>query len=141
MIVPAAIVREGPSTSSAVKTQFKEGTTVCVLGRGCGVGVVQHRHQPEHQTNRTGLHERGGDRGGESDADAEHHADALEYGIAAADGHERADAASKRDLDAHPDGNARSAPDEYALPDRNGDADGIGYAAVIPERVMKKEQD
>lgn len=32
VIVPAAIVREAPSTSSAVKMQFKEGDSVCVLG-------------------------------------------------------------------------------------------------------------
>ncbi len=31
--VPEGIVREGPSTSSAVITQFSEGTIVCVLGR------------------------------------------------------------------------------------------------------------
>lgn len=31
--VPAGIVREGPSTSSAVVTQFRQGETVCVMGR------------------------------------------------------------------------------------------------------------
>jgi len=36
VIVPAAIVREGPSTSSTVITQFKEGTIVCVLGQDAG---------------------------------------------------------------------------------------------------------
>ncbi|MEO8393382.1 MAG: SH3 domain-containing protein [Chloroflexota bacterium] len=36
VIVPAAIVREGPSTSAAVKTQYKEGTIVCVLGQDAG---------------------------------------------------------------------------------------------------------
>jgi len=34
--VPAGIVREGPSTSSPVKTQLREGETVCVLGREAG---------------------------------------------------------------------------------------------------------
>ena len=34
--VPAGIVREGPSTSSAVVTQFNEGTIVCVLQREPG---------------------------------------------------------------------------------------------------------
>lgn len=32
VIVPAAIVREGPSTGSAIKGQFREGDIVCVLG-------------------------------------------------------------------------------------------------------------
>jgi hypothetical protein len=36
VIVPAAIVREGPSTSAAVVTQFKMGTIVCVLGQDKG---------------------------------------------------------------------------------------------------------
>ena len=36
VIVPAAIVREGPSTSAAVKTQFNAGTTVCVLSQDEG---------------------------------------------------------------------------------------------------------
>ena len=34
--VPAGIVREGPSTGSAVVTQFREGEIVCVLGREAG---------------------------------------------------------------------------------------------------------
>ncbi|MFN8452774.1 MAG: SH3 domain-containing protein [Anaerolineae bacterium] len=34
--VPAGIVREGPSTESAIKTQFREGDTVCVLGQEPG---------------------------------------------------------------------------------------------------------
>jgi hypothetical protein len=33
VIVPAAIVRDGPSTSAAVVTQFRMGTIVCVLGQ------------------------------------------------------------------------------------------------------------
>lgn len=36
VIVPAAIVREGPSTGSAVLGQFREGDSVCVLGMEAG---------------------------------------------------------------------------------------------------------
>ena len=34
--VPAGIVREGPSTSAAVATQFRQGEIVCVLGKDAG---------------------------------------------------------------------------------------------------------
>lgn len=34
--VPAAIVREGPSTTAAIATQFRQGETVCVLGQDPG---------------------------------------------------------------------------------------------------------
>jgi hypothetical protein len=36
VIVPAAIVRDGPSTSAAIKGQFRQGDIVCVLGEEAG---------------------------------------------------------------------------------------------------------